>query len=230
MDLSLSGANQSVHQDVASGTVSFSGGSDISYYQLVRSEDDVWPAATTPTPSGTDQELGAVGNTTIPSFAVSGNNWPSAGETYYYRVRARLRGNFGGGGQDSDLVWVSSPFSNSITRGAVLTAPVVNSSQASLNSATESATITASVALSSPGSPTGGTTSYTIFTSGTAYSANNSFTVTRGTSLGLVTLEPVATASLLPMSLSKFLISRLPRKARLRAVLPLLATPHRPRR
>ena len=182
VDLSLSGANQSVHQDVASGTVSFSGGSAISYYQLVRSEDNVWPAATTPTPSGTDQELGAVGNTTIPSFAVSGNNWPGAGETYYYRVRARLRSTYGGGGQDSDLVWVSSPFSNSITRGAVLTAPVVNSSQASLNSATESATITASVALSSPGSPTGGTTSYTIFTSGTAYNTTNSFTVTRGTS------------------------------------------------
>ena len=182
-DLVLSGADQSVHQDVASGTVSFSGGSTISYYQLVRSEDNVWPASTTPTPSGTDQELSAVGGTTIPSFAVSGNNWPGAGETYYYRVRSRLRGNYGGGGQDSDLVWVYSPFSNSITRGAVLTAPVVSSSQASLNSTTESATITASVALSSQGSPTGGTTSYTIYTSSTAYNTNNSFTdLNRGTS------------------------------------------------
>ena len=117
-DSSLTASSQTVASTVGSGTISFTDGNVSNYYQLVRNTSNSWPLATSTISTADNttpyQATAATGGMTNPSFTglSEGNGlWPAAGDTYYYRLRIRLRGDYGGQGTQADNIWASPTIS-----------------------------------------------------------------------------------------------------------------------
>ena len=141
-DSSLTASSQTVGSTISSGTISFTAGNVNTYYQLIRSTDGTWPAATSsisPTANTTPYQstTAQAGPTPLYSGLSEGTGlWPAAGGTFYYKLRVRLRSNYGGSGAQSALIWATPTIT--VTRAAAPAPPT----SITLASSTEAASPT----------------------------------------------------------------------------------------